>query len=263
MADENLVKIEDVAKALGVEFAPDEDANTFVSKVVTKQRELILNDSSVIQPIKENAIKEAEIVALKKSKKAIATTFGLGYSNSELSDKTIEDLLAEGSEALRKPGADKTPDEIKELQNKLMAISSEYEEVKTNHIKEIETIHQKYQREKAESYFEKELINKLTEENKKYHVPVPKIVELIKLQVKNELSPILEDGKLKFVDANGNQKLNDSKTGLFSIDDIAKLASDLEIKSNGRGERHEVEYDDKILTDKMKANRARMAQTYS
>lgn len=259
--EEPLIKIEDIAKALGVEFTPDEDANTFVSKVVTKQRELILNDSSVIQPIKESAVKEAEIVALKKSKKTIATSLGLGYSNSELAEKSIEDLINEGTQSLK--NSDKTPAEIKTLQEKLMAVSSEFEDFKTKHVQETESIHQTYKRKEAESYFEKELVAELTKDNKKFHIGLPSVIEIVTNRIKGNVFPVKEDGVLKFVDANGNQLLNDAKTALLTIEDIAKKADDLQIKSNGKGERKEFELpNNPNISDKMKANRERLASTY-
>jgi hypothetical protein len=153
--------------------------------------------------------------------------------------------------------------EIKELQDKLISLNSEYEEFKSKQVEETEKIHQTYKQKEAQILFEKELINKLTDENKKYHVPISKIVELIKLQIQNDVKPVIIEGKLSFVDANGNPKLNDLKTLHYSIDDVAKLASDLEIKSNGRGEKKEFELEDnKNITDKMKENRRRLAQTY-
>jgi len=112
------------------------DIEKAVSEFNDKQLDVFKNRADILQPLKDQVKTEASIIATKKAKKAIVKVFGLGFSDSELSEIDVETLLDKAIEGTKNTG------EVAELQTKIINLTNEYNakvEAKELELKEKET----------------------------------------------------------------------------------------------------------------------------
>ena len=196
-----------------------------------KQKGLLLNDSSLIEPIKDKIKSEAEIVSIKKSKKAIANQFGLTYSNNELNEKTIDELLEEAK------AKSNTSTEVEEVRQSMMKIAKEKEELEHKMESSIAEVHRSYETKFATEKFNAALTNQLSKGE--YVIAADKLSNFILMSI--DVKPSLKDGELIFLDTKGNQALTDNKTNFVDIAYIVdKYAIEFKKQSNGSGDKKEV-----------------------
>ena len=86
-------------------------------------KELTLQDKDVIEPLKQQAKKEGEIIATKRAFKAIKSKFGIDLSNADLESKSLDEIVAIAAEA----STAKTTADVKELQDKLIAAAKRHQ----------------------------------------------------------------------------------------------------------------------------------------
>ena len=115
-----------------------EDSKTDVSEVVEKfkktQVDLLKADKKFVDELTNNAKKETKIVAEKTFKRSLNKKFGLGLSNSELDEISVDDLNEKADQKL-KEGRDadrETLDkEIIDLNNKIKQLNEDHEKALT------------------------------------------------------------------------------------------------------------------------------------
>lgn len=223
--------LNEVITKLGITIEEGKTADEVVSSFVEKQKGLLLNDSSLIEPIKDRIKTEAEIVSIKKSKKAIANQFGLTYSNNELNDKTIDELLEEAKSKAN------TSAEVDEVRQAMMKIAKEKEELEHKMESSIADVHRSYAEKFAAEKFNSALTNELAKGE--YIISAERLTDIIAKSI--NVKPSLKDNQLIFLDEKGNQALTENKTNFVDIAYIVqKYASDFKKQSNGSGERKEV-----------------------
>lgn len=223
--------LNEVVTKLGIVIEDGKTADEVVNIFIERQKGLLLNDSSFIEPIKEKIKTEAEIVSIKKSKKSIANQFGLTYSNNELADKTIDELLDEAKNKAN------TSTEVEEVRSAMMKIAKEKEEIEHKMESSIAEVHKSYAEKFASEKFNSSLINELSKGE--YIVSAERLTDIISKSI--NVKPSLKDGALIFLDEKGNQALTENKTNFVDIAYIVnKYAIDFKKHSNGSGERKEV-----------------------
>lgn len=235
------------------------DVEAAVSDFSKKQEDLFKNRSDILQPIKDNATKEASIIATKKAKKAIVKAFGLSITDSELQEVETDALLTKAIENIRTG----TGAEVTELQNKIIALTADYTskvEAKEQELKdkEIELLND-LKREKVNAFLNKSLYDKeyLVDNELVHNIFMTGIIA-----DKFKLEPTENGVIVKKED--GLEALKPDNSAKIDIDYLKeKYLSKLIVKSNGSGQQQQqnrsIDEDAlKNIPEAMKANLQRL-----
>ena len=220
-----MTKQEQILKKLGFnleEIEKDEfDVENSISEYQTKQQELFLQRGDILEPIKEQAKKEANIIATKKIKKAINNKLGLGLSEKDLAEKEIDEMIDEGTESLKNNNSK----DITELQQKLIETTNKVSELEQLKETEIATIKSDY-----ETKFKKEKILKIINEkiinDTEFIAPTEKVIKAFFASIESEniTIDIDDNDNLKFLKKgnNGTYDLLTKDNGAYADLDYLK-----------------------------------------
>lgn len=227
------MEAKDLLEKLGIQYEEGLTVDDAASKIVETQRNLIANDASFIEPIKQKVVTEAQIVATKKAKKEYANAFDLGFTNKELDEIDYNDLIKLGKERISK-GSENVDEKIKKLQADLMKVASEKEEIETTYKKKLEDTVKSYSRKENEKAFESELLRFASK--KDFIIDKDDVVKVVKMLIVGEgVEPVYSENGLTFK-KDGYEALKDDKTGKATLQYyFDKYASKFERKSNGSG----------------------------
>lgn len=232
-----MTKQEQILKKLGFnleEIEKDEfDVENSISEYQTKQQELFLQRGDILEPIKEQAKKEANIIATKKIKKAINNKLGLGLSEKDLAEKEIDEMIDEGTESLKNNNSK----DITELQQKLIETTNKVSELEQLKETEIATIKNEY-----ETKFKKERISKIINEKiingTEFIAPTDKVIKSFfsSIEFEGVTIDVDDNDNLKFKDKNGYDLLTKDNKGKADLDYLKNEHIGFFIKqSNGNG----------------------------
>ena len=211
------------------------DVDTFAALFQAKQRELALQDKDLIEPVRQQAKKEGEIIALKRAAKALKTKFGIDLSNADLESKTIDeiaDLAAQVANA-------KTSADAKELNDKLIAMSNKAHEWEESFQTKVSEIERNYQQKYATKELEKQVLSVAA--NEKLIISSEKALRLFQTEIKDNgyYIQLDEQGKLQITkDAEGKYPvLKDDSTGVADVGYLFnKYMAEFKVKNNGSGQ---------------------------
>lgn len=210
------------------------DVDTFCQLYKAKVQELTLQDKDVIEPLKQQAKKEGEIIATKRAFKAIKSKFGIDLSNADLESKSLDEIVAIAAEA----STAKTTADVKELQDKLIAAANkahEWEETFNSKVSEIE---KSYSQKYAAKEFEKQILAIAATE--KLIIPTEKALKLLTTEIKDNgyfIQMGTEGITITKDEAGQYPVLQDDGMGRASIKYLFdKFLSDFKVKNNGNGD---------------------------
>lgn len=212
---------------------PEElNADELLNEYKSKQRDLLKNDPDFMNPLKEEIKTGYEIVATKKSKKALNEKFGLGLSTKELDETDYPALLDLASEKT-KTGATA---EVNTLQEQLMGLTNklkETEEAAENKVKEIE----KNWQEKFESGArEKLLLTEIAEieQEKGITISPEMALKVVRLGMQDAKYSIKFEGDSHDVYEGEYKALTSDRTNKLTVKGMVRtLLNDFIKKSNG------------------------------
>ena len=211
------------------------DVDTFASLFQAQQRDLILKDKDVIEPIRQTAKKEGEIIALKRAAKAFKTKFGIDLSNADLESKTIDEIAALAAQVANA----KTSADAKELNDKLIAMSNKAHEWEESFQTKVSEIERNYQQKYATKELEKQVLS--VAGNEKLIISTEKALRLFQAEIKDNGYQVHmdESGKLQITkDAEGKYPvLKDDSTGVADVGYLFnKYMAEFKVKNNGSGQ---------------------------
>ena len=223
--------MKELLEKLGIEYKEDLTVEDAVSQIVESQRNLIANDASFIEPIKQKVVSEAQIVATKKAKKEYANAFELGLTNKELDEIDYNDLIKIGKDKVSKGGVN-VDEQIKKLQADLIKVAREKEEIENTYKKKLEDTVKSYSKKENEKVFESELYKFASK--KDFIIDKDDVVKVVKMLIVGEgVEPVFSESGLVF-QKDGYEALKDDKTGKATLQYyFEKYASKFEKKSNG------------------------------
>ena len=222
--------MKELLEKFGIEATEELTIEDAVSQITAKQRELFLSDATVIEPLKQNFTKEAQIVATKNAKKEANKTFDLGLTNKELDEIDYSALLDLGKKKL---GTNTNVDEqVKKLQADLMSLANEKVEIETKLTKQLEETINGYKSKESQKAFENELLKGIS--GKTFIIPAEQVIQIIKMSIQSEgINPTITENGLEFI-KDGYAALKADKTGKADLKYfIKKYADGFEKKSNG------------------------------
>ena len=112
----------ELLKAIGIEaeITEETDITVIATEYKEKQAELHKNNPAIMDEEKAKSKKEGEIIATKRIKKTLNKDFGLGLTDSEVNEISVDDLAGKVKEATKtEVGKD-----VEELQKKLIEVTN-------------------------------------------------------------------------------------------------------------------------------------------
>jgi hypothetical protein len=210
------------------------DAETFATLMQSKVRELALQDKDLIDPIRQQAKKEGEIIAIKRAAKALKSKFGIDLSNADLEAKTFDEI----AELAAQVANAKTSADAKELNDKLIAMSNKAHEWEESFQSKVAEIERGYQQKYAGKELEKQVLSVAA--NDKLIISPEKALRLFQSEIKDNgyFYQMDESGKLQITkDAEGKYPvLKDDSTGVADVAYLFdKFMAEFKVKNNGSG----------------------------